>query len=298
MNKKIYLVYGPTASGKSARAVELALAHHGVIINADATQLYADLQILSARPTEAELSRAPHRLYGILRGDAPATAASWLARATAEIKIAWEEGKLPILCGGTGLYLKALQEGLSPMPEVPAEVRLAAQHVTNEEIGSYLRRVDPVTAERLKQGDTQRLRRAYEVHQASGKPLSYWQAQPRQIIFPEAEFIKYILNPPREVLYERCDRRFLAMVEQGAIAEVQALLAKDYPAMAPVTKAVGVPELTAYLQGIIPLSEAIVRAQQATRHYAKRQTTWLRNQFDSPAPFSPATAPQTAATPE
>lgn len=279
MSQKIHLLYGPTASGKSARALEWARAQNGIVINADATQLYADLQILSARPLDTEMQGIPHRLYGVLPGDAPATAASWLALAAGEIRAAWAAGKLPILCGGTGLYLKALQEGLSPIPEVPAEIRLSIQQFPNAEIHAKLSEVDPAIAARLKPGDTQRLKRAYEVWLASGKPLSYWQAQPKQPIFPQAEFILETLNPPREELYARCNARFLAMLDRGALAEVKALLTRNYPATAPVMKAVGVPELSAHLRGEISLPQATAQAQQATRNYAKRQMTWLRNQL-------------------
>lgn len=283
---KIHILYGPTASGKSARALQVAAAQNGVVINADATQLYTDLRVLSARPTLTEIQGIPHSLYGILPGDQPATAASWLQLATQQIEAAWNAGKLPILCGGTGLYLKALQEGLSAIPAVPAEVRASVQPLPNDEIITKLQEVDPVIAARLKAGDTQRLRRAWEVFLASGKPLSYWQMQPKQPPFPQAEYIIETLNPPREELYARCDARFLKMLEEGAVEEVAALLTKNYPPTAPIMKAVGVTELSAYLRGEITLTEATAKAQQATRNYAKRQRTWLRNQISGKCIFS------------
>ncbi len=275
----IHLIFGPTASGKSARAIEQARTRRGVIINADATQLYADLQILSARPTPEEMQGLPHRLYGVLTGNSPASAASWLALVKTEIETAWAAGNLPILCGGTGLYLKALQEGLSPVPSVAPEIRAQAQLIPNSDIHSQLQEVDPVSAARLKPGDTQRLRRAYEVWLATGKPLTYWQAQPKQPPFPHAGFRVETLNPPRDELYARCDARFLAMLEKGAVEEVKSLLHKNYPSTAPVMKAVGVPEISAYLRGELSLEEATAKAQQATRNYAKRQVTWLNNQI-------------------
>lgn len=277
----ILLIYGPTASGKSARAIEVARAQNGVVINADATQLYAELQILSARPTEAEMQGVKHRLYGVMQGDVPATAASWLALAAAEINAAWAAGKQPIICGGTGMYLSALREGLSSIPSVPAEIRDSIQHLPNEEIYAKLQEVDAPIATRLKSSDTQRLRRAYEVWLATEKPMSYWQNLPKLPLFAEAKFVLETLNPPREELYARCDARFVKMLEQGAIEEVESLLEKNYPPTAPIMKAVGVPEISAYLRGEISLEEATTKAQQATRNYAKRQVTWLRNQFVS-----------------
>lgn len=276
---KIHLLYGPTASGKSARALELAREQNGVVINADATQLYADLRILSARPDEREMQGIPHRLYGILPGDTPASAALWLERVKSEIETTWQIGKLPILCGGTGLYLKALQEGLSPMPVVPEAVRAKAALMSNAEIHARLCETDPETAARLKAGDTQRLRRAWEVIEASGKPFSFWRNQPKTRIFPQAEFYLENMMPPRDLLYARCDARFLQMLERGAVEEVRALLTRNYAATLPIMKAVGVPEISVHLRGEITLAEATARAQQATRNYAKRQLTWGRNQW-------------------
>lgn len=315
MTTPILMIYGPTASGKSALAMQIAQRRDGVVINADATQLYADLQILSARPLLDEdsgfriqdsvergkeaapaLSDAPcerqnvaqrgqlkdpipHKLYGVLQGDQHASAASWTTLAMQEIHAAWAVGKLPILCGGTGLYLKALEEGLSAIPDIPDSVREEARMKSNAEILEVLQQRDPEIAARLKAGDTQRLQRAYEVFLATDKPLSYWQAQPKKPPLPQAEFVWETLNPPREELYARCNARFIQMLKQGAIEEVESLLAKNYPASAPVMKAVGVPEISAYLRGEISLEEATSKAQQATRNYAKRQVTWLRNQL-------------------
>jgi tRNA dimethylallyltransferase len=177
------------------------------------------------------------------------------------------------------MYLGALCDGLSPIPQVPSEVRDSIQALPNEEIYAKLQEVDAAIAIRLKPSDTQRLRRAYEVWLATGRPMSYWQDLPKQPLFPQAEWVRETLNPPREELYARCDARFVKMLEQGAIEEVKTLLSQNYPASAPIMKAVGVPEIRSYLCGEISLAEATAKAQQATRRYAKRQTTWLRNQL-------------------
>lgn len=307
MQRKIVIICGPTASGKSARALEMARQQNGVLINADAMQLYKELHILTARPTKEEEAQAPHALYGILQGNDPGSAGRWLGIAAEAIDRAWSQGQQPIVVGGTGLYIKALMEGLSPIPEVPAEVRERVRTLASswrakqsnpggaknpdriavspsaprndESLHAVLSFRDPEMAARLRPSDTQRILRALEVVEATGKSLAWWQAQPRQAPFPNVEFEIATLEVPRGELYRRCDARFLNMMENGALEEVRALLGLGYDTRLPIMRVVGVPEMAAYLRGDTTLDEAIAKAQQATRRYAKRQMTWIRNQM-------------------
>ncbi|MDG1288015.1 MAG: tRNA (adenosine(37)-N6)-dimethylallyltransferase MiaA [Rickettsiales bacterium] len=280
---KIHIIAGPTASGKSARAIELATAANGVILNADATQCYADLQILSARPSAEELAQADHRLYGIWSGDKVASVGDWLSMLKPEIEQCWTENKLPIVCGGTGFYLKALMEGLSPIPDIAPEIRAEITRETesdgNSSIYEKLSRVDPKVVKNIPPANTQRMIRAYEVYLGTGKPMSEWQAMPKEPPFPQATFELDIIELPRKELYERCDTRFESMLAAGALDEVKGLLAKKYAPDVPVMKAVGVAELASHLAGELSIEEAGALSKQNTRHYAKRQLTWLRNQF-------------------
>ena len=279
----IHLIAGPTASGKSARAIELANAQNGVILNADATQCYGELRILSARPDEAELAQAEHRLYGIWSGDKMASVADWLEAVKPEIEQCWQEERLPIICGGTGFYLKALMEGLSPIPDIPTEIRedviRKIQTEGNEAVHQKLAAIDSEAANALPPENTQRLIRAYEVYLATGTPISEWRRLPKEPPFAEAQFTTEIITLPRAELYARCDARFENMLQAGALEEVEKLLTKNYASDLPIMKAVGVPELTAYLRSESSLEQAKELAQRNTRRYAKRQLTWLRNQF-------------------
>lgn len=283
MSLHIHIICGPTASGKSARALGIAQAGRGVIINADAMQVYAELHVLTARPSAEDERQAPHMLYGVLPASEACSAARWLEMAQEAIKTTAQNGQLPVVTGGTGLYLKALMEGLSPIPDIPGEVRQQATTLYNERGAEALLAHDPVMAARLKPGDTQRHIRALEVIISTGKSLAYWQDIPRVLPFPDAQFNVEQITLPREELYRRCDTRFLTMLEQGAIEEVSALLAQNLSDDLPAMRAVGVPELAAFLRGSITLQEATTQAQQATRNYAKRQLTWFRNQLDSKA---------------
>jgi tRNA dimethylallyltransferase len=279
---RVVVVAGPTASGKSALALTLAEALSGEVINADSIQCYRDLPILTARPTAAEEARAPHRLYGFLEPTALLSAAAWAERAAAAIIAATDAGRMPIVAGGTGFYLKALMEGLADIPPVPAEIR-AETHELIKTIGAAalharLMARDPVTAARLKPTDTQRIARAWEVLEATDTPLSTWQAQPPTPPLA-ASFTGILVQPPREALYAACDARFRAMLAQGAVAEVKALLARGVPKATPVMRALGAQELAAHLQGRLSLEEATTKAQAVTRQYAKRQSTWFRHQF-------------------
>ncbi len=275
------VVAGPTASGKSALALDLAEAFSGTVINADALQLYSDLRVLSARPGAAEEARAPHRLYGVLPGEKAASAGRWRALAVAAIEESLAEGRLPILCGGTGLYIKALKEGLAPVPSVPKQQRDAAEAlfamIGGPAMKQRLGERDPDTAEGIKANDRQRLVRAWSVLEATGKGLAAWRGEQSGEGAPY-RFFDIFLVPPREALYQSCETRFDAMLEGGALEEVKALLARGLPADAPVLKAIGVRELGDHLSGLLTLEAARERAQAATRRYAKRQLTWLRTQ--------------------
>jgi tRNA dimethylallyltransferase len=279
----VLLLAGPTASGKSALALHLARALGGVVINADSMQLYRELSVLTARPSAQEMTEVPHRLYGVCSGVEPASAGVWERLVGAEIEQCRKERQVPIVTGGTGLYLNILRHGLSPIPEINAEVRLEARQLADtlsaSELHARLMQEDPLTASRLRPSDTQRLVRAWEVWRQTGRPLAEWQALPRNPLVEGVRFLPLAVTLPREVLYARCDARFLTMMKQGAVEEVQALLALHLPADAPVMKAVGVPEIASLLAGTLRCDEAIARAQQMTRNYAKRQVTWLRHQF-------------------
>ncbi|SOB87198.1 tRNA dimethylallyltransferase [Sphingomonas guangdongensis] len=277
---RLALIAGPTASGKSALALALAERNNGVVINADASQVYADLRVLSARPTAAEEARAPHQLFGHVDGaDTSYSAARWAAEARAAIAAAHAEGQLPILVGGTGLYLRTLLEGIAPVPAIDPAVRAAVRAAPVAANHAELVRLDPAAAARLHASDTTRVARALEVIRTTGRPLAEWQAARTGGIADAVQLSATVLLPPRAWLVERCDRRLAAMFDGDAAVEVAALLARsDVPADAPVRRAIGVPEIAAMLGGTLDREAALERARQATRRYAKRQYTWFRHQ--------------------
>jgi tRNA dimethylallyltransferase len=279
---KAVVIAGPTASGKSALALAVAAAFNGTIINADSQQCYADLPILTARPTAAEMACAPHRLFGELAATQKDSAPAWAARAAAAITAAVQAGTLPILAGGTGLYLQALMTGLPAMPPVPASMRAAARTLLDEighdALHARLAARDPVIAARLKVGDTQRLLRAWEVAEATGRPLSAWQSDPPRRPL-EAAYHSILLLPARADVVEAADRRFDSMMAAGALDEVRALLGRGVAPTAPVMRALGARPLARYLAGEVDRDEAVALAKTATRQYAKRQSTWFRHQF-------------------
>jgi tRNA dimethylallyltransferase len=277
----VLVIAGPTASGKSALALELGASFSGVLINGDALQIYRDLKILTARPDLAACASAPHRLYGVLDAAERGSVGDWRRRALAEIVETTAAGKLPIVVGGTGLYLRALIEGLAPLPEIPEESRREAASLHRMVGGAEFRRrlaaLDPEAAARLDAGDSQRLTRAYAVVRATGLPIGLW----RQRTHPDVpyRFATILLMPPRGPLYAACSARFAAMVERGALAEAAALAERRLDPGLPAMKAVGLPELIGYLRGHTTLGDAIAAAQRATRRYAKRQATWFRHQL-------------------
>ena len=284
---QVIIVAGPTGSGKSALAIALAEHLDGVVINADAIQIYSDLRILTARPSPRQESLVPHHLYGALDGDQRCSAARWRTMAMAEIAAALAAGRRAIVVGGTGLYLRVLMQGIAPVPEVPAEIRQAAADLYDTigatEFRQRLRAVDPVAAAKLAPADRQRLTRAWEVHRATGRSLTQWQQMAPAGDHPACTAIA--LLPPRELLYQACDARFVAMVEGGAMAEVEALVKRGLAPSLPVMKAVGVRELMGCLNDQWSLEEGIRRGQQATRRYAKRQYTWFRHQLAAAITF-------------
>jgi tRNA dimethylallyltransferase len=277
-NPPLALIAGPTASGKSALALELAELTGGVIVNADSAQLYRDVPILSAAPTNAEHARAEHRLYGAIDGALPCSAADWAALARGEIDHVHASGRLPILVGGTGLYLRILLDGIAPVPPIDPHMREDVRAASTEDNYGRLRTLDPEGAARLNPGDSTRIARALEVVVSTGKPLAAWQQQRQGGIGEQVELKPLILLPPREWLYARCDERFARMIELGAIEEVKALLARNLNSSLPVMRAIGVREIGRRLRGESSLDEAIAAGQQATRNYAKRQYTWFAHQ--------------------
>ncbi len=275
----VALIAGPTASGKSALAVALAqLAGDAVVVNADASQVYADLRVLSARPSEAEMAGVPHRLFGHVDAAQAHNAARWSDEARGVIKDAHAADKVPILAGGTGLYLRTLLYGIAPVPEIDPAVREAVRALPVSEAHAALTAADPGAAQRLNPADTTRVARALEVVRSTGRTLADWQQAREGGIAEGIALAPLILLPPRDWLRARCDARLVQMFEQGAIAEVEALLARDLDPDLPAMRAIGVPQIAAYLRGEIPRAEALRRAQAATRQYAKRQFTWFRHQ--------------------
>ncbi|MFA7264575.1 MAG: tRNA (adenosine(37)-N6)-dimethylallyltransferase MiaA [Caulobacter sp.] len=281
MTRQILLIVGPTASGKSALALRAARALDGEIVNADALQLYADLRVLSARPSEEEQDGVPHHLFGVADGADGWSVGRWLRAASPLIADIRARGRTPVVVGGTGLYFKALTEGLADVPPTPAAVRQGVTSLFDtlgeDRFRALLASADPDAARRIAPGDRLRLQRAMEVLEATGRPLSAWQADTAPALEPDA-WRAVAIVPDRADLYARCDARFDAMLAAGALDEVRALLARGLAPLLPVMKAVGVRELAAHLAGETPLVQAAELARQETRRYAKRQLTWLRNQ--------------------
>ena len=277
------LIAGPTASGKSDLAVELALeierrGGQAVVINADSAQVYRDLRVLSARPSEEEMRGVEHRLFGTWDGADPRSAADWAAAAKREIENAHLAGEVPVLAGGTGLYIRTLLDGIAPVPPIDPAVREAVRALPVAEAYAALQAEDPERAAALNAADTARISRALEVVRSTGKPLAHWQAQRVGGIGGGIALFPLVLLPERERLYRRCDRRFERMLEGGAVVEVDSLLARGLPPSLPVMRAIGVAETAGWLRGELTREDALARGQQATRNYAKRQYTWFRRQ--------------------
>ena len=274
----MFLIAGPTASGKSALALALAEQIRGVIVNADSAQIYRDLPVLSAQPTAEEKARAEHRLYGARDGATACSAADWVEMAKREIAELHAAKRIPILAGGTGLYVRTLLDGIAPVPPIDPAVRREVREASAAINFARLRTLDPEAAARLKPTDSTRLARALEVIVSTGRTLSEWQQQREGGIAADIDLKPLILLPPRKWLYQRCDERLTHMIDAGAVAEVEALVARGLDADLPVMRGIGVREIAAYLLGTATLDGAVAAAQQATRRYAKRQYTWFAHQ--------------------
>lgn len=275
------IIAGPTASGKSSLAIRIAKRVDGEIINADSMQVYKYVPILTAQPSADEMAQVPHHLYSVLEPDDPCSAGRWRDMAEKKIAEVLARDKTPIVVGGTGLYIKALTDGLAVIPTIDPQVREQAKQLYDligaEEFYKLLKARDPETARTLKAADKQRMIRAIEVLEGTGRPLIRWQEGTHEP--DDRDYVKLLVMPERESLYEIINARFLAMMQAGAVKEVKDLLAKGYDEDVGGMKAVGVSQITAFLRGTMTEEEAVSKSQQATRNYAKRQYTWFRGQY-------------------
>ena len=279
------LIAGPTASGKSKLAVEKALQWNGEIVNTDSMQIYPVLDILTARPDRGDLLRVPHHLYGFAQLDEPYSAALWLEQARQTAEDIWSRDSVPVFVGGTGLYFRAIEEGLAQIPDIPAEIRKAVRSRLKSDGSEVLHRelaqLDPNGAAHLKPGDSHRIARALEVVAATGRPLAHYQSQKgHSPIILEKSVEKIVLMPERQVLHQRINLRTDQMLDGGALDEVKAILALNLPPESTVLKAIGVRQLESFLYGEQAFNEAKEQIKAATRQYAKRQSTWFNGQFD------------------
>ncbi len=276
------MICGPTAAGKSAAALAIAEQSGGTVINADSMQVYSDLRVLTARPGADDEALAPHRLYGIVDGGERASVASWLGLTTEAVDDARKASSLPIIVGGTGMYLQAARDGIAPIPEIPVEIHQACLEELVARGGAAFRedlsKFDEKTASRLFDGDSQRLVRAMGVVRATGRPISAWQSDPHQGAVA-GKVVAISVMPPRADTYARIDRRFAQMMEEGAVEEVEALAERGLDPSLPVMKAIGVREILTMQAGEISRGRAIELASRDSRHYAKRQMTWIRNNY-------------------
>ena len=275
------LIAGPTASGKSRLALDMAERNGAVIVNADSQQLYADLRVLSARPPAEDEARAEHRLYGVADAAEAWSVGRWSRAVLPVLEALGSTGRPALLVGGTGLYFTSLTKGLADIPDVPLEVREAAgalyDRLGEAAFRARLAAVDPAAAARIEAGDRQRLTRAWAVAEHTGRALSEWTAETTPLLAP-GSWAGLVVEPDRATLYANCDARVARMVEVGALDEVRALMARGLDPALPAMKAVGVREFAAHLAGETTLATAVEATRQATRNYAKRQMTWFRNQ--------------------
>jgi tRNA dimethylallyltransferase len=283
----IHIVAGPTAGGKSAYALKLAREKNGVIINCDSMQIFDGLHVLTAQPPAEDLAAAPHKLYSALKAGKHCSAGIWQELATKEIETALANGQTPIICGGTGLYIRVLMEGLSPMPQTPSGIRDEAiqrqKEIGTEAMHAELTKIDPEIAARFHPQHTARIVRAWEVFKATGRKLSDWQKETKNAPPSHWQFEIHKIVPERETLYKNCDDRFVKMLELGALKEVKNFAAEidagNVPATTLLAKAHGFGYLRQHLQGKLSLEQAISLSQTETRQYAKRQMTWFKNQL-------------------
>ncbi len=283
----ILIIAGPTASGKSARAIDVARQRNGVIINCDSMQIYDGLRILTAQPPPEDLERAEHKLYAALHPNDPCSAGTWRQMVDPVIREVLAQGKTPIIVGGSGLYIKALTEGLSPIPDVPDDIRRAAvakqKLLGNPAFHAELEKRDPVMAARFHPFHTARLIRAWEILDATGKSLAEWQKEDRLAPPDDWNFEIEIIIPDRPVQHQRCNDRLLWMIENGVLEEIKELSKRvesgEIRTGIPLLKALGYKQLLAYINGELSKDEAISQAQAKTRQYAKQQVTWFRHQL-------------------
>ncbi|MGI9351851.1 MAG: tRNA (adenosine(37)-N6)-dimethylallyltransferase MiaA [Rhizobiaceae bacterium] len=283
IKEDIILIAGPTASGKTGLAIDLARANDGLIINADSMQVYADLRVLTARPSSEEEAFAPHLLFGHKDGATAYSVAHWIEDVRPFLERSKTEKRKLVIVGGTGLYFNSLLQGLSPMPEIDPDVRTKWRNEdqVTQRLHDRLGELDPEAAAVLNPMDRQRVMRALEIFETTGKSILEWQEGEGAPVLPEgAEIKRILLMPERSVLHERINKRFDLMLDEGALQEVNALLERELDPALPVMKAIGVPQLAAYLRGELSLEDAAERAKAASRQYAKRQSTWFRNSFD------------------
>ncbi len=284
MKSRALLIAGPTASGKSALAATLAHKYGGMIINADSMQIYRDLSVLTARPTPDDEARFPHRLYGIMGHDEVCSAARWVSLARGAMDEAWAQNLLPIIVGGTGLYLRALTDGLADIPEIPEEIRSGARslmaHLGPSKFHAELLARHPQAVQGIRPTDSQRLVRALEVYEATGHPLTYWHAKETSTAENNATcWTRVALMPDRQHLHQAINRRFATMMANGALDEARAIARLGLNPGLPLSKVLGLRPLMAHLAGEMTLNEAVAQAQTDTRRYAKRQCTWIRTQM-------------------
>lgn len=281
--RPVIILTGPTASGKSSLGIRWAQRLNGVIINSDSQQVYQELRVLSARPSVEEEALVPHKLYGFRSILDPYSANLWRIDALQEIDKALEQGQVPILVGGTGFYIRALTQGLSPLPSIPADVRQKGVDLYDslgpQQFHQKLATIDPQMAQKLMPNDRQRCVHAWEVYQVSGKTLTQWQSEPLQGVRDDLFFYIFVLHPERSMLYDKINRRFDQMMEWGAMDEVEHVHDLNPDPLLPGIKACGLPALRAYLDGDMPWHKALNLGKKQTRHYAKRQLTWMRNQL-------------------
>lgn len=280
---RLIIIAGPTASGKSQLAIDLAVELDGVIVNADASQVYKSIPVIAASPCAEDLAKVPHCLYEYLDDNINGNVMLWLEAAVAEIRKIWSEGKTPIVVGGGGLYLENLINGTTPIPEVSSEIRAEAMQTLQQlgvaELYNRLATMDADGAALVNPGDTTRVRRAYEIFKSTGISIAEWFKRPMLKKLPEGEFFVIKLLPPKPQLDKRCDLRFDIMLATGAIKEVERLVEKRLNPELPVMRAQGIPELAAFIRGEKSFNEAVVEAKIHTRQYAKRQLTWFRNKL-------------------
>ena len=282
-SSKIIIIAGPTASGKSGLALDMAEAADGIIVNADSMQVYKDIPILAATPSLEDMKIAPHKLYSIYDASIRGNMVDWFELAKNEIKKARAQNKTPIVVGGTGMYIETLTKGTTPIPETPAPIRKEVDTILQEKGLAFLYQelsaIDSETAARLSPNDTTRIRRAMEVFKHTNITMSEWQKVPLNQTFSSDELVCIYINPPRFELDERCRLRFDIMMDSGALEEVEKLMARNLPDSLPAMRALGVQELKSYLKGECDIKTAVEMAKLHTRQYAKRQSTWFNNRY-------------------